>query len=74
MAKYKVIETASGNEVKKGMNLLDFRKNIWKYEGFEYDGPPSSGKLWVRQVDNDVQRAFYPSVFDCKIVEVADDN
>ena len=71
--KYKVIELASNKEVKVGMNLLDFRKTIWKYEGMEYAGPPSTGRLWVRPADGGAQRAFYPSVFECKIVEAEND-
>jgi hypothetical protein len=70
--RHKLIEKASGNEVKPGMNILDFRGEIWVFESFRVTAPPSTGKITVRKPgpDETFSREFYPSVCDLEIVEV----
>jgi hypothetical protein len=68
---FKLVEIASGKEVKPGMNVLDFRDEIWQLVKFD---PPrtaaSTGKVTVTQKGHKFDSTFYPSVFDLKIVEV----
>jgi hypothetical protein len=69
--RHKLIEKASGAEVKPGMNILDFRGDIWILDSFRVTAPPSTGKVTVYSGnDPDFKREFYPSVFDLEIVEV----
>lgn len=74
--KHKLIEAASGNEVKPGMTILDFRNDIYKVVSFtspRHAG--SSGRVNVVSVEDTpaVERSYYPSVFGLKIVEAPND-
>lgn len=70
--RHKLIEIKSGAEVKPGMTIIDFRNEIWKLVSFRVTTPPSNGKVTVvsADTDNKMEREFYPSVFDLKIVEI----
>lgn len=72
--RYKLIETASGKEVKPGMTILDHHNHIWKLQGV---WPPrsasSTGRVIVQDTDNlNEVCEFYPSVFGLQIVEAPD--
>jgi hypothetical protein len=73
--KCKLIEEASGNEVKPGMTVLNFRNEIYKVTGFlspQHVG--STGRVLVVSCDeNTKEQMFYPNVFGLKIVEAKDD-
>ena len=66
---YKLIEEASGNEVKPGMTLIDNSNEMWKLVSFKSKPFPSIGRVTVRHVGKDYERDLYPSVFGLKIVE-----
>ena len=70
--RHKLIEIKSGAEVKPGMTIIDFRNEIWKLVSFQVMSPPSTGRVTVISADSDnkMERQFYPSVFDLKIVEI----
>lgn len=68
--KHRLIETASGAEVKPGMRLVDFRKDIWELVSFRAPSTgASTGRVIVRKTDGTRECEFYPHVFDLKIVE-----
>jgi hypothetical protein len=71
----KLIEEASGKEVKSGMNVLNFRNEIYKVVDFltpKHMG--STGRvIVVKPEDPEHKYMFYPQVFGLKIVEMQDD-
>lgn len=71
--RHKLVERASGNEVKPGMNLLDSTNTIWVLDSFRAGTPPSTGRVTVHLADNkNVFHDFYPSVFGLVIMEKGD--
>lgn len=72
--RHKLIEMATGAEVKPGMNLIDFRNEMYKLVSFTVMSPPSTGRVVVTAADDPHKREheFYPSVFGLKIVEIDD--
>ncbi len=72
--KYKLIESASGKEIKPGMNLVSFNNQMYKFKDFKspkHGG--STGRVNVTHCDTGVEREFYPSVFGLEIVEAPRD-
>ena len=75
--KYKLIEKASGSEVKPGMRVLSFRNEI--FEVLSFDSPNragSTGRVNVKPVEGPElkqEQSFYPSVFGLEIVEAPSD-
>lgn len=72
--RHKLIEEASGNEVKPGMKILNFRNEIWEYLSFRSpQSAGSTGRVHVKHCDTGVEREFYPQVFGLKIIEAQND-
>lgn len=72
--KYRLIEEASGNEVKPGMNLVTFKNELYKFNSFRSPlHAGSTGRVNVTDVDTGVEYEFYPQVFGLKIVEAQSD-
>ena len=72
--RYKVVEEASGNEVKPGMRICSFRGDLYEFNSFrspQHAG--STGRVNVTHCDNKVEYEFYPNVFGLKIVEAKND-
>lgn len=70
--KHKLIEKASGAEVKPGMTLISHKNDMYKLISFRVQQPPSTGKVLVQPIGDNTgkfDREFYPSVFDLEIVE-----
>lgn len=62
----------SGTEVKVGDKVTDLHGEVWEVTGFYPKPAPSTGRIQVRSLDPSdsmPNREFYPSVFDCKIVD-----
>jgi len=67
---YKLIEEASGNEVKPGMTILSFRNELYKFISFRAPHKPgSTGRINVEHCDTGREQEFFPTVFGLKIVE-----
>lgn len=72
--RHKVIEEASGNEVKPGMKVLSFRNEIYEFQSFRSpQSAGSTGRVQVKHCDTGTEQEFYPSVFGLKIVEAQND-
>lgn len=70
--RYKLIEVASGNEVKPGMHVLTFRNEVCTVTGFQAPRHAgSTGRVFVKLGGADL--AFFPSVCGLKIVESPSD-
>lgn len=67
MTKGKLINIKTGEEVHVGDTILSFRGEPVKVLGWYTKPAPSSGRVVV--ADDDGEYEYYPSVFDCKIVE-----
>lgn len=64
---HKLINEKTGEQVKPGDTVTDFRGTKWTLLSFQVLQPPSTGRVVVQSVD--YESAFYPSVFGLKIVE-----
>jgi len=72
MKKFQLVHKATREPVKVGDTVISFRGDAAIVSGFE---PPrhaaSSGRIYVKASTSDRFGAeYYPSVFDCEIVEV----
>jgi len=72
--KHKLVEEASGKEVKPGMKVLSFKDEIYEFQSFrspQHAG--STGRVQVKCCDSGIEQEFYPQVFGLKIVEAQND-
>lgn len=67
--RHKLVENASGAEVKPGMRLIRDGQ-IYELVDFQVRQPPSTGRVRVRNVETRAVHEYYPSVFDLRIEEV----
>ena len=68
--KHKLVEEASGKEVKPGMTVVSFRNELFKFLDFrspQHSG--STGRVHVKHCDTGLEQEFYPQVFGLKIIE-----
>lgn len=68
MNAYKLVRE-DGTEVRRGAKLKSFRGETWTF--IDFAAPTregSTGRVHVRRGKETM--SYYPSVFDCKIVEV----
>ena len=59
----RLVHEGSGREVKKGEILTDFRGKKWKLHDWHEGAGASTGRVYVTDLDEGFERAFYPSVF-----------
>jgi hypothetical protein len=65
----KLINESTGNELKKGDIVQDFRGESHVLIGFRAPHKPAStGRVIVKSLDSEDVREYYPSVINAKIV------
>ena len=69
--RHKLIEKASGKEVKPGMRIVDvLHQQLYELVSFKVKAPPSTGQVIVVNCDTKHEGAYYPSVFGLEIREI----